>query len=316
MSQTYRDAEVVRRKALEPERLGVKTSAAMKASIAERLTLRRHLEEEIRKTCKTTADLEVQLDRTQKELKRHMSSPEKMLRGGNSESSHFQSINEKYAGALGKLRSKLKGASYVGQAGRQLDVVFARFDRDRSGELDEDEIKRAFRRTMKVPPSILSDADIHSLCSMLDLDKSGSVSIREIADFLESDVSALELESQCRAMKHTIKQLNAAKQQALGDLRSKTAAWQIDTACSKVNLKRLGADGLLPANHPQEVLLARTRCPPVAATEHRNSVGTPAPGRAGTPSGVDELFRRMNKGCGIHRIFHDAVKQHVSCMEL
>jgi len=225
------------------EKNRVKTTTSMRESIQELSLIRRRLEKEIQMTGKTLVDVERQLDRKQKELARIRASPEKNLRGSSkSAPQQFKTINERYAETLSKLRSRIKGASYTGTAGRQLDVLLRRFDKDNSGELSEDELRAAFRRTIKVPRSILSDADIHSLCRMLDSDGSGSLSIKEVVEFLESDVSLEDVEKQCEAFRTTIQQLTTAKAQAVEDLRSKTACWHVDTACSKVTAKRLDTE--------------------------------------------------------------------------
>merc|ERR1719491_2790486 len=93
--------------------------------------------------------------------------------------------------ALEALRIQIKSASYTGAFGRQLDVVFSRFDKDGSGQLDDDEVRQALRRVLKIPPSLLSDEQIVLLCSTLDTDNSGSVSIQEIINFVgpDTDVS-------------------------------------------------------------------------------------------------------------------------------
>merc|ERR1711862_1093592 len=51
---------------------------------------------------------------------------------------------------LENLRSKIKAASYTGTSGRELDVIFERFDKDGSGQLDPDEVRQALRRTMRI----------------------------------------------------------------------------------------------------------------------------------------------------------------------
>lgn len=83
-----------------------------------------------------------------------------------------------------KLRSKIKAAAYTGHSGRQLDVVFGRFDHDGSGNLEVEEVKRALRRSLRIPASMIADAEISSLCKMLDTDRSGTVSIGELVDFI------------------------------------------------------------------------------------------------------------------------------------
>merc|ERR1712139_472468 len=82
---------------------------------------------------------------------------------------------------------QIKSASYTGVFGRQLDVVFGRFDKDGSGQLDDDEVRQALRRVLRIPPSTLSDAQIIDLCSALDTDHSGAVSIQELVNFVGED---------------------------------------------------------------------------------------------------------------------------------
>jgi Ca2+-binding EF-hand superfamily protein len=85
---------------------------------------------------------------------------------------------------LNQLRLKVKSAAYTSHAGMELDMIFRRFDKDGSGQLDIDEVRQALRRSLKVPPSLISDLQIKSLCKQLDADQSGAVSVEEIVDFL------------------------------------------------------------------------------------------------------------------------------------
>jgi len=86
-----------------------------------------------------------------------------------------------------RLRASVKAASYMGHLGRELDTLFGRFDTDGSGQLDTTEVRLAFRRTLRIPPSSISDADISSLCRSLDADGSGSVSIAEMVAFIGAE---------------------------------------------------------------------------------------------------------------------------------
>lgn len=89
--------------------------------------------------------------------------------------------------ALAALRIQIKSASYTGAFGRQLDVVFGRFDKDSSGQLEDDEVRQALRRVLRIPPSMLTDAQIIGLCATLDADNSGNVSIQELVNFVGTD---------------------------------------------------------------------------------------------------------------------------------
>jgi len=85
---------------------------------------------------------------------------------------------------LDALRSKIKAASYAGHFGRELEGLLSSFDRDGSGQLDDEEFRRALRRTLRIPPSAITDSQISSLCAMFDTDGSGTVSIAEIVAFV------------------------------------------------------------------------------------------------------------------------------------
>jgi len=100
---------------------------------------------------------------------------------------------------LDKVRSKMKAAAYTGHSGRQLEVIFGRFDKDHSGKLEDGEVRKALRRTLRIPPSVISDAEISSLCAMLDADNSGSVAVKEIVEFVGPEpLSPLQLQSSRR----------------------------------------------------------------------------------------------------------------------
>merc|ERR1712232_1081934 len=84
--------------------------------------------------------------------------------------------------------NQLKAAAYTGVFGKQLDVIFTRFDKDGSGTLEDDELQTALRCVLKISPKIISDPQIWSLCAHLDKDGSGSVSIQELIDFVGNEV--------------------------------------------------------------------------------------------------------------------------------
>ncbi|CAE7566006.1 unnamed protein product [Symbiodinium pilosum] len=82
------------------------------------------------------------------------------------------------------LRSKIKAAAYNGQLGREIRALFSRFDYNGSGVLEADEVRQVLRRAMRIPPSVISDQQIWRLCAMLDVDKSGAISISELTQFV------------------------------------------------------------------------------------------------------------------------------------
>jgi len=91
---------------------------------------------------------------------------------------------------VAQVRARLKAASYdVG--GCNWEKLFAEYDKDESGELDADEVREAIRRSLKLPPSELSDTEVGALCTLFDEDGSGGVSIQELVSFVETPMVAL-----------------------------------------------------------------------------------------------------------------------------
>lgn len=253
-SQFCREAAVViKDTGARTKKALAKTNVAMKQRIAATLTLKEQIEKDLKETRRTIAEAELYLERLEKELKIQLAVPERHMSGMD-----FQ--NKKLAtnaGAIGDLRAKIKAAAYTGTNGRQLSVLFSRFDRDGSGALDEEEVRRAFRRTLRIPPSSVTDAEISSLCALLDEDRSGTVSISEIVDFICADVDVDSLEQQCNAARDAIANLKAAQHQSHQDLRNKVSAWKIDVACSRANpIKGLKLDSARSTRRPETAGLA------------------------------------------------------------
>merc|ERR1740121_1596454 len=148
---------------------------------------------------------------------------------------------------LAKVRTKIKAAAYTGSHGRQLDILFMRFDRDGTGNLDEDEVRAVLRRTLKISPSAISDAEVSALCSTLDGDNSGAVSIQEIVEFLNTDFDLYAMEEKWAKGMETLEKLKQHSQVLTDNLRLKADAWKLERACLNVNLtKGLELDGLPP----------------------------------------------------------------------
>jgi len=142
------------------------------------------------------------------------------------------------------LRAKIKSASYTGQEGRDIGTVFARFDRDGSGDLEEVEFKRAMRRTLRIAPTVISDAEISLLFAMLDEDASGTINVQEIMSFLSAESLQKVLLERLRTIEQFKVDLEGNLQQLLDDYQNKTAAWKIDDGCAKVTAAQgLALDG-------------------------------------------------------------------------
>ena len=63
--------------------------------------------------------------------------------------------------------------------------MFQRYDKNKSGDLDFGELTSLIRRKLKVPPTVLSNRDIFALVRLLDVDRSGTLALDELADFVE-----------------------------------------------------------------------------------------------------------------------------------
>merc|ERR1719335_451288 len=174
-----------------------RSHVCMKQRIAELCGMRKHLEDEIAQSRVEIAHAEQELRKMRKHINDHHASPEHKFKDekGPVDVNAFNSRAKLTLDVLKSVRAKIKGAAYTGHSARQLDVVFGRFDRDGSGQLDEDEVRSALRRSLKIPPSVISDAEVSGLCATLDMDNSGSISIAEIVEFLHSDIDVEALKA-------------------------------------------------------------------------------------------------------------------------
>jgi Ca2+-binding EF-hand superfamily protein len=80
-----------------------------------------------------------------------------------------------------KLQKKLKAATM----GTSISKLLKRYDKSGDGLLDAKELTQLIRRDLKVPEREVSDADIGLLIAALDDDGGGTLSIDELADFVE-----------------------------------------------------------------------------------------------------------------------------------
>jgi hypothetical protein len=207
------------------------TNSNMKQQIADTYALRKQIGDEKDDTEKTILKAERHLDNLKKQLKVALAMPERAIDfGGDGQNDKLTAKG----GVLGCLRAKIKASAYTGPGGRDFMTTFARFDRDRSGELDEDEIRIALRTACKIPPSAVTDVEICALCELLDEDNSGTISIAELVDFILADVLPDELTKEIKTKQSHLDSLKAAQEETIYDFRSKTRVWRINENCSKV----------------------------------------------------------------------------------
>ena len=89
-------------------------------------------------------------------------------------------------GLASKIRSKIKAALY----GSNARTFFERYDKNRSGTLDEREFKKMLRTALHIPPKDFADRDIANFIASLDGDGDG-LEIDELAAFVELGIDGL-----------------------------------------------------------------------------------------------------------------------------
>lgn len=277
----------------EMQRALERTCGRMKRHIRCSMDSRLLIENEMLETRKTISETELQLEKTVKELQIAFASPERsMVTDGDG-------MNDKLSantGVVGLLRSKIKSAAYTGPGGRNLSLIFSRFDRDKSGELDEDEIRVAFRTACKISPDVISDIDIVALCELLDEDSSGTVSIAELVDFLLADVNVEQLQNQIQLAESTLARLAPLLEQTTFDFRSKTMVWRINEACSKVTpIKALELEG--PPSKPRKsssvFMPLQSRVDPIAAKARATALCEQASADGSSPAGASKVREKL-----------------------
>jgi len=215
-----------------------RSAAAAKRRLAELQQMRLHLEEELTENENAINSAQKQLAKWDQQIADHESRPELTFKnpdGDDVDFATFWSNSKLSMDALRKLQAGVKSASYVGHDGRKLDVLFKRADRDGSGELDEQEIRRVLRCTLKIAPTVIADCEISALCETLDTDRSGAVSITELVYFLNADVDIETTKVQYTKIKEILDQLHATHAELLADLRGKRQTILVDKACSQVS---------------------------------------------------------------------------------
>lgn len=297
----------------EVERASLRTQAAMKRRVTELLEARRHLEKEVKETVSTIAEAEWHLEKNQKLLQRFLQQPEKVDREYEAWAESMRSTF--LHPVMIKIRDKIKSAAFIGASGMQLDVLFGRFDKDKSGYLDEDEVRKALRRTLRISPALLSDAEVASLCNMLDADRNGNISILELSGFIASATDAKALNESILQAQEIVQKLEAALSSLQSDLRSKTAAWKIEEACVRVtaikSLELDAAPGIVAGSRGSSRMGSRARhygcMTPEVQEKLRTKIKQAAyTGHAGSKQ-LETIFSRLDKD-GSGELDESAVK--------
>lgn len=249
---------LIRRSEVIRDQSKAATTAAMNKRMSEVVKFRRHLEKEINDIRCSIDEAQHEMRRMKKVIRSKTEAAESKIKDGDDDGFDFDAFHARANDngmdydALANLRAKIKGAAYTGTKGRTLEVLFSRFDQDESGELDEDEVRRALRRTLKIPPTTITDAEISALCTVLDSDQSGSVSIKEMCEFLDADIDVNAVKEEYESISNTHSQLCELLDKLVDDLRLKAAAWKVDRSCSNLTaIKGLELDTLPPPIVPR-----------------------------------------------------------------
>ncbi|KAF4672392.1 hypothetical protein FOL46_009021 [Perkinsus olseni] len=83
------------------------------------------------------------------------------------------------------MRRKLVAAAESWGKGTSWRDLFTKCDADFSGELTESSINKAVRVHLRIPTAVLSDQQVADFVREIDADESGSVSLKELIQFLE-----------------------------------------------------------------------------------------------------------------------------------
>lgn len=170
--------------------------------------------------CEESKDLLSKLRESSAELQEHLSAKTASwridlqcakLKSSGKETSRSQASNSKDSlfvapspvrlskQTLEMIRCKINTAAYEGPHGQGFDVIFNRYDQDGSGCLSAREVRRALRRSLRIPGNSISDRQIFSFCAWLDVDGSGAVEIDELVAFLgRPEASKMTSERKCR----------------------------------------------------------------------------------------------------------------------
>jgi len=218
-------------------RAAKKTDRGEKKRMADLKQLRSYLTKELEDTKASITEAEKQVEKLAKVIREHDARPENQLvEEGGVDFATFWKNAKLTVAQLKSVAAAVQKAAYTGQGGRKLDVVFARADRDGSGELDEDEVRRVIRCTLKLSPSVVSDCEISALCETLDTDKSGAVTIKELVAFLNADQNVELMREQHKRVHDILKQLYQTRNSLVADLRNKRNAWLIDRAAAQAGV--------------------------------------------------------------------------------
>eukprot|EP00747_Dinoflagellata_sp_TGD_P033624 gnl/TRDRNA2_/TRDRNA2_136743_c1_seq1.p1 gnl/TRDRNA2_/TRDRNA2_136743_c1~~gnl/TRDRNA2_/TRDRNA2_136743_c1_seq1.p1 ORF type:complete len:487 (+),score=83.71 gnl/TRDRNA2_/TRDRNA2_136743_c1_seq1:3-1463(+) len=222
--------EVIKKSEKCVARTQKRTTTLMNARVKELSNMRKALYSEVVKSQSAIDEAKRATDRMRKQIGAWQDTPDEEQTSQCTDDLKLLKNAAISQDSINLLRSKIRSSSYTGTTGRHLRELFKRADKDGSGELDELEVRRLLRRTLKISPTDISDAEISAVCELVDADNSGTVSIDEIVAFL-SVVDVKSIQDDYEKTTAMMKMLSESHENLLDDLRKKTHAWRIDNAC-------------------------------------------------------------------------------------
>jgi len=92
------------------------------------------------------------------------------------------------------LKKRIRGAAWIAAAdmglptgdGLALESLFSKFDKDGGGELEDAEVRRAFRKGLRIPKTQISDLEMWTIIHMIDGDGSGAINVHELTEWVNS----------------------------------------------------------------------------------------------------------------------------------
>eukprot|EP00931_Biecheleriopsis_adriatica_P005750 TRINITY_DN107233_c0_g1_i1.p1 TRINITY_DN107233_c0_g1~~TRINITY_DN107233_c0_g1_i1.p1 ORF type:complete len:554 (-),score=134.62 TRINITY_DN107233_c0_g1_i1:23-1684(-) len=219
-----------------------KTSVAIKRRMADLQKMRDQLQADLQTNEGAILQAQLRIEKWDKQIRVYDSQPENatgkfgdIVEGGFDD---FWATAQLSFDQMRKVQAAIKSAAYTGADGRQVEMLFRRADKNGSGELDQDEFRSILRRTLKIPPRIISDPEVAAFCDSLDRDMSGTISIKEIGDFLRADLDIEMVRKQNADMKSMVADMYSVQEGLLEDARRKREAWLIDRAVQGVNVSK------------------------------------------------------------------------------
>ena len=96
-------------------------------------------------------------------------------------------VDRAFVAKIEQARRAVKAASFTGTGGADFVDLFASFDKDHSGALEFPEFLEMMRRSVRLPPDVVSDKELKQMCDYMDDDRNGQIECDEFVNFLNTE---------------------------------------------------------------------------------------------------------------------------------